>query len=244
MRTEQLKTLWQLAFGDTREMVDAFFDTAYAPDRCRFSEEAGKITAALHWLDCHLAGEKYAYIYAVATHPDQRGKGLCRKLMEQTHQALKEQGYAGAILKPGEEGLRKMYQSMGYETVTRIREKEVEAGEEATEVRTLTQAEYASLRKEKLPEGALLQENENIRYLSTYANLYATENTVFAAVHGENRLFIAELLGDPTEAPKILKSLGYPQGTVRTPGEEIPFAMYHPLKENARIPQYLGFAFD
>lgn len=242
--TEQLKNLWQLAFGDTREMVDAYFDTAYDSSRCRFLEEAGKITAALHWLDCELAGEKYAYIYAVATHPDLRGRGLCRRLMERTHEDLKRQGYAGAILKPGEEGLRKMYASMGYETVTHMGEKEVEAGEESTEVRQLTQDQYAALRRQKLPRGALLQEGENLRYLATYAHLYAAENTVFAAVHGENRLFIPELLGDAAEAPRILRSMAYPKATVRTPGKDIPFAMYHPLKATAPIPAYLGFAFD
>ena len=82
-----LKKLWRLAFGDSEETVDAFFATGYAPDRCR-SMMDGETVAALYWLDCSCEGETLAYIYAVATHPDYRGRGLCRRLMEDTHGAM------------------------------------------------------------------------------------------------------------------------------------------------------------
>ena len=73
--TEQLKELWHLAFGDGLEFIELFFGTAYAPERCLYLTEDGQVTAALYWLDCSYQDQKQAYIYAVATHPEHRGKG-------------------------------------------------------------------------------------------------------------------------------------------------------------------------
>ena len=244
MRTDLLKELWMLAFGDSEEVVGSFFATAYAPQRCRYLEAEGQAAAALYWMDGECFGRKYAYIYGVATHPDHRGKGLCRKLMALTHADLKELGYAGALLMPAEPGLRKMYASFGYRECSRISEMACTAGEASTPVRTVTIPEYAALRRKHLPRGGLIQEGENLQYLSTYAGFYAGENFVMAAVHEEGRLFVPELLGDSSCAPGILKAMGYSEGTFRVPGDKIPFAMYLPLQEDAPMPTYLGLAFD
>ena len=137
-----------------------------------------------------------------------------------------------------------MYAAMGYRDCSRLGEKEITAGEESVPVRTLDPEEYAARRRALLPEGGLIQEGANIAYLATYAGLYAAGDTIFAAVHGEDHLFLTELLGDPALAPKILKAMGYDRGTCRIPGEDIPFAMYLPLREDAPMPTYLGLAFD
>lgn len=244
MNADALKSLWTLAFGDPVPVIESFFSTAYSPDRCRYLEEAGVVTAALYWLDGEYAGEKYAYIYGVATHPDHRGKGLCRKLMEKTHEDLKRQGYAGALLMPAEPGLRRMYASFGYRECSRISEFTCCAAGKAVPARSITVAEYAAARRVLLPAGGLIQEKENLTYLSTYAQFYAGEGFVMAAIHEKDRIFVPELLGNKDLAPGILKAMGYPQGTFRVPGEDKPFAMYLPLREDAPMPAYLGLAFD
>lgn len=243
MRTEELKSLWQLAFGDSMDFIDLFFRTAYAPEKCAFLEENGTITAALYWLDTECYGNRYAYIYGVATHPDFRGRGLCRTLMAQTHALLRSQGCAGAVLMPAKPGLRQMYAKMGYVECSTLSQFDCTAGQ-AVEVRPIGQEEYARLRRTLLPEGGLIQEGENMRYLETYAALYAGTDFLLAAVHEDGQLFGLELLGDPNAAPGILGAMGYEKGTFRIPGKEIPFAMFHPLTENAKMPQYLGLAFD
>ena len=244
MKSDQLKKLWMLAFGDTEAVVSSFFFTAYAPQRCRYLTEDGQITAALYWLDGECFGRKYAYIYGVATHPDHRGKGLCRKLMALTHADLKALGYAGALLMPAELGLRKMYASFGYRESSGIREFSCTAGEESASVRPVSLSEYASLRRKFLPRGGLIQEGENLAYLTTYAQLYAGEDFLLTAVHEKDKLFGMELLGNADRASQILKAMGYEEGTFRTPGKEIPFSMYYPLQPDAPSPEYLGLAFD
>ena len=240
----KLRQLWQLAFGDAEPVIDAFFDTAWSPGRCRYLTEGQDVTAALYWLDGELAGEKYAYIYGVATHPDYRGRGLCRQLMELTREQLAREGYAGALLMPADPGLRRMYAGMGYRDCGGLREFSCEAAGEAAEVRTVGPEEYAALRRKYLPERGLIQEKENLAYLTTYAQLYAGEDFLLMAVHEKDALFGMELLGNAHRAPGILKAMGYEKGTFRTPGREKAFGMYLALREDAPEPDYLGLAFD
>lgn len=243
MRIKQLKDLWAKAFGDSETAIDLFFGSAYAPERCRFLEEDGNITAALYWMDAEYTSQRFAYIYGVATDPEHRGKGLCRKLMGKTHAELIAMGYAGAVLMPAEAGLRQMYAKLGYSECSTISQFDCEAGK-PVEVRAIGREEYARLRRSFLPEDGLIQEGENLVYLETYAQTYAGEGFVLAAVHDEGKLFGMELLGNASAAPGILGAMGYETGTFRTPGGEIPFGMGIALRENVKMPGYLGLAFD
>ena len=115
---------------------------------------------------------------------------------------------------------------------------------DAVAVRRIDREEYALLRRKYLPEGGVIQEGESLAYLQTYAQLYAGEDFLLAAVHETDSLFGVELLGNQAAAPGILKAMGYEQGTFRIPDGETPFAMNLPLTENAKKPTYLGLAFD
>ena len=94
----RLRTLWRLAFGDPEELIAGFFASGYSPRRCRCGVENGNVAAALYWFDAEFRGQKFAYLYAVATHPDFRNRGLCRTLMADTAACLTERGYDGALL--------------------------------------------------------------------------------------------------------------------------------------------------
>lgn len=244
MKTEeQLKKLWALAFGDSREEIELFFQTAYAPQRCRSIVLDGQVAAALHWLDCEYRGQKFAYLYAVATHPDFRNRGLCRKLMEQTHIHLALQGYAGVLLMPAEKELRQMYGKMGYQNCCPISEFFCTAGERVA-LRPVQKEEYTRLRRQFLPEDGVIQEGAAMEYLSAFARFYAGQGFLLAAAAGKDRFFGIELLGSRAAAPGILSALGYETGTFRCLGGDYPFAMFLPLQESAEAPSYLGLAFD
>lgn len=243
METKQLKELWRLAFGDSEEFIDLFFATAYAPERFRFLEENGQVTAALYWLDCEYAGQKMAYIYAVATHPEHRGMGLCRTLMSQTHKTLEEQGYAAALLMPAETGLRQMYAKLGYRECSRVSEFSCTAGR-TLPIRPVSGDEYARLRRNFLPDGGVIQEGASIGYLASYAHFYAGEDFLLAGAPSGQTFHGIELLGSRDSAPGILAALGYEKGTFRCPGSDISFAMILPLRADAKLPGYLGLVFD
>ena len=75
------RQLWQLAFGDDGAYVDNFYTAYYRPERVLVLEEAGAVRAMTAWFDTAFVvpgrGEfRAAYLYAVATHPEWRGRGL------------------------------------------------------------------------------------------------------------------------------------------------------------------------
>lgn len=238
----RLRAIWQEAFGDSEAFVNCFYDTAFAPDRCRCVTVEEQTAGALYWFDCRCQDQPVAYVYAVATAKKYRGRGLCRALMEDTAKHLRSLGYAGILLVPAR-GLFTMYGKMGYETCAYISEFTCTAGERPLSLRSVDEAEYARLRRELLPEGGVVQEGENLSFLAAQAKFYTGDGFLLAASAQEDALTGLELLGDADAAPGILTALGKSRGIFRTPGQDVPFAMFKALSDCPR-PQYFGLAFD
>ena len=239
----ETRALWELCFGNEGGWIDAFLGTAFDPRHTRVLTRQGKLAAALTWMDACCQGRKLAYLYAIATHPDFRGQGLCRALMTQTHEALSAQGYTGAVLVPADAGLRQMYRKMGYENFGGIQEFTVTASIPIP-LRRISGEEYARLRRGFLPPGGVVQENGAIAYLEQSAQLYAGEDFLLAAAPEDGGLLGIELLGNWERASGILGALGLEEGVFRTPGEDKPFAMYRPLTQERWTPGYFGLAFE
>ena len=204
MITEKLKQLWKTVFGDTDAFLDAFFSIAYSPDRCRYLTEGDAVVSALYWFDCEYEGGKLAYIYAVATEPNHRGKGLASRLMAQTHAHLKALGYAGAVLKPAK-GLFPFYERLGYLPSGYIRRFTANAGDPIP-VKELSCAEFSQMRRKFLPKNGVHQEGLTLEFLHSFAHFYASEDALVCASPQEGVIF--EYLGNPNSAPGILKTLG------------------------------------
>jgi GNAT superfamily N-acetyltransferase len=240
----QLRQLWKKAFGDTDAFLDIFFSTAFSPRRCRYILLENRIAAALYWFDVRWNDLPCAYIYAVATDPECRGQGLCRALMEDAAHILEKAGYDGALLVPQDEGLRAMYEKMGYLPATRLDEFHCAASDHSTPIRELTAAEYAADRRIRLPALSVLQEGENLTFLSQLARFYKGDRFLAAVSREPDHLRILEYLGDSAEIGPLIAALGHREATVRTPGERVPFAMYRPLSERCIRPNYFSFCFD
>ena len=238
----QLRLLWQEAFGDTDTFLDSFFSAAFAPERCRCAVENGQVAAALYWFSCEVCVQPIAYIYAVATAKAFRGRGICRKLMANTHKHLKEQGYAGVILVPGDLDLRNMYRAMGYEDMTGIRQFSCNAGTPVA-LEKIEAEEYARLRRAYLPKNAVVQEGENLRFLECMAQFYKGKDFILCAAQENDQLTALELLGNEAAATGIVATMGCTEGTFTMPGEE-PFAMGIPFTPDFQKPKYFAFAFN
>ena len=239
----RLRQLWQEAFGDTDAFLDSFFQTAFHPERCLCAWEEGRLASAIYWFDCTLGGEAVAYLYALATDKALRGKGIAGALMAGTHAHLKSRGCKAALLVPGEPSLAGYYRSMGYEFCGGIRSFSCAAA--AVEaLKPLSAEEYASLRRQYLPENSVVQEGENLRFLAAQARFYAGEDFLLAARQEGSRLVCPELLGNAGAAPGIVAALGCEEGVFRMPGEDS-FAMGLPLNGGKLPPvRYFAFAFD
>ena len=240
----RLQQLWQESFQEDPEFLSTFFSTAFSPDRCQCLCVDEELVSAVYWMDCRLEGKPVAYIYALATDKGYRRRGLGSKLMTHTHQVLKALGYAGILLVPGDPHLRNKYAGMGYETATWVTEISAHAGDTPVFLEEIPALQYAEARKKLLPIGSVLQEGTSLDLLERTCLLYQGNDFLLAAATEDaNTLRGVEFLGDPADLPGILKALGKERGNFRTPGEDIPFAMWLPLTELAP-PKYFGFAFD
>lgn len=240
----QLLRLWKAVFGEYGGFWELFRDTAFSAQRCRCLFDGETLAASLCWFDVQCTGQKMAYIYAVVTDPTYRGRGLCRTLMEDTHHHLAAQGYAASLLVPAEERLRVMYKKMDYIDCTAVTEFSCSAGSCPVSLRAIGPEEYARLRRQFLPKDGVLQEEESLRFLAQQAQFYAGADFLMAAYTEGTTLHAMELLGDDRMAPGIVTALECRKGIFRTPGGEKQFAMFHPLRKDAAIPGYFGFAFD
>ncbi len=240
----QLIRLWKTVFGEYDGFWELFLETAFLPDHCRCILEEEQVLAGLYWFDCSCGSDKIAYVYAVVTDPDHRGKGLCRKLMADVHGLLAERGYASVMLVPASTGLREMYRKMGYEDCTTVSEISCSPGETAVKIRNIDKEEYAPLRRKLLPEQGVVQEEQNLAFLAAQTQLLAGDDFLLAAFLEEDTLQGMELLGNISAAPGILRALGCTAGKFQIPGSDRAFAMLHKLKEHAAIPSYFGLAFE
>lgn len=244
VRSPQLRKLWKTAFGDEDAFLDTFFSVAFSPDRCRCILDHENLQAVLYWFDATCENQKFAYLYAVATDPASRGRGLCRMLMEDTANLLASRGYHGLILVPQKEPLRRMYAKMGYRDCGSVSRFLAPAEDIPVSVRRLTPEEYAAARRKLLPPGSVIQEGENIALLSGYAFFYQGQDFLAAVTPDGEKLICHELLGNPDAAYALVSALGCREGSFCVPGKDMAFAQYLPLRADCVKPAYFGLAFD
>lgn len=239
-----LRRLWKIAFGDTEEFLDSFFARAYSPRRCRCVMDGGTVAAALYWFDAACGSRKFAYLYAVATDPAYRNRGLCRALLADTGSLLREQGVQGLLLVPENGDLARMYEKMGFLPCTAVSEFTCTAGDTPAELRQIGAGEYARLRRQFLPPDGVVQEGTALALLESCGALYAGDGWIAAASAEDGKLRCQELLGPSQRAPEILRALDCREGSFRVPGDGQPFSWYLPLVPDCPRPAYFGLALD
>lgn len=121
-RTEDipaLRELWYLAFGDDGAYVDNFFATYYRPDRVLVLEAEGAVRAMTAWFDTQFVvpgrGEyRAAYLYAVATHPDWRSRGLSGRLLAWADDYFRSLGIPAVTTVPAQPSLHNFFGANGF----------------------------------------------------------------------------------------------------------------------------------
>lgn len=116
--TPALSQLWQSVFGDSSEIINLFFDCFRGQPISYAAGEYGEIFSAFHLLPCKLITEKKnyqgSYLYAAATKPEKRGKGLMRSLISFAAQIKKREGDDFICLYPAEPSLYTYYARLGF----------------------------------------------------------------------------------------------------------------------------------
>ena len=111
------KDLWMKSFGDDEQFADSFIMRYYSRSRMLTAEVEGRTAAMLHLVPFDTELGRTTYIYAVATDPAFRGRGLASRLMREAMQVIAERGDDAAFLipTPGEEWLHGFYGRFGFE---------------------------------------------------------------------------------------------------------------------------------
>lgn len=237
-QVDPLRSLWKEAFGDTDAFLDGFFRVGFSSDRCRQITVNNQLAAALYWFDCSWGDEKIAYIYAVATKKAFQRQGLCRALIANTHDHLKQLGYAGAALVPGNEKLFSLYKKCGYQSFCPMTTHAIAPKKPATDLIPISWQQYETFRKPLLPENAILQEGKTLEFLSTFAQFYQADQSLLCGYEDNGIFHICEFFGSEESLPGIAAALGVTV-QVRLPGGENT-AMYYPLTHFPELPAYLG----
>lgn len=128
------RELWALAFGDPDTYIDNFYRTYYRPERVLVLEEAGAVRAMTAWFDTTFVlpdqGEyRAAYLYAVATHPDWRGRGLAGQLLAGADDYFRSVGIPAVTTVPARPDLHKFFGANGFHECFQLSQRTVTPGE-------------------------------------------------------------------------------------------------------------------
>ena len=239
-----LRKLWKEAFSDTDVFLDAFFETAFSPRRCRCVMDGKQVLAALYWFEGSCEGQRFAYLYAVATAASHRGRGLFSSLLADTRKVLSAEGFDGILLVPETESLGRMYEKFGFSPCTAVKTGEVGAASGEIPFREIGPAEFAALRRGMVPALSVLQEGETLTFLASQCHFWAGEGWLAAGQIYGGKLVCQEFLGDLSALPGLLYALDIQQGVYRMPGTEENFAYLLPLQPGCVWPKYFGLALD
>ena len=114
-----LREIWNASFPGDEAFADWFLASVWAPDNALVWEDVGRPRAMLHLvpMDVRAGGRAVpaAYVYAVATLPESRGRGAAAALLEEAAELSRDRGAKLLILVPQSERLFEYYRRQGFE---------------------------------------------------------------------------------------------------------------------------------
>lgn len=111
----EMRKMWHEIFGDDIAEIDSFFvrhDDAIS----LIHTEAGKVVSMLFVVPLRMWGQRVAYIYAVATRPEYRGRGIASRLLKEALKMVESSGeFDIAALIPSSTESKRLYERLGFE---------------------------------------------------------------------------------------------------------------------------------
>lgn len=281
VRPEELdavKGLWHTVFGDSPEIIDAFYRTSgvRGEDTLALWED-GALRSMLYLLPTEVrwsgGSARGGYVFALATHPEARGRGFARMLLSYVDFYAGEIGLDCATVVPAEPGLHAFFSAAGFSEGFSTRVAELTAADlpesaPGDAVDTVGAEEYLKLREELLsgrsyaacPAGQVAFQRV-VSHMSGGGlfRLELGDRSGLAAVEcWDGTVVVKELLAhDPLRALSLAAAMvGGERFQLRTPAwSDAPGALrkfgmikwYRPepaAKWASHAPGYLGLAFD
>lgn len=108
---EQLKKIWNVCFGDEDELIDRFLDVCRVEHVLVYRDEL-TVVSSLYMVPMN--NGTAIYLYALATLPQYRRKGIMSSLICESLKLCRKSGADYAFLIPAEEELIKYYNNLGF----------------------------------------------------------------------------------------------------------------------------------
>ncbi len=197
--------IWSAVFtADTPAERDTFLNTVHLSEECVVACENDVPVSMAFFLPAvlHIEGGAYTarYLYAAATLPAHRGKGIFSELLGAALIAFKERGTAACFLNPAQPSLVDFYQRFGFEPAFFSRTLCGAASRERLSVTSLSGEAYLSLRQTLLPPDHVVWDDRLLRYAVSYAEpICIAERACALCVKNNGMLHVLEILGIPSE---------------------------------------------
>ena len=203
-----LKSLWEDVFGDSRKVIDNFFNKTARLENIVCAFHGGKPVSVLYAIDStvYLNGEekKAYYVYAVCSHPLYRGKGYMALTFSFLEKLSVERDVSYLFLVPAEKSLFSMYEKLGFSVgFTRNRNviNKYDTSVFNGKIKQLSFENYINCRKvvSEVPQAILNEAGFNSFYRPVGDNMSCIyiEDTGFAVYETENgKTEIFELFGN------------------------------------------------
>ena len=117
LTTEQreMRAMWHDIFGDEIAEIDSFL-VRHTDALPVIHKEADKVVSMLFVVPLQMWEQRVAYIYAVATLPEYRGRGIASELLSEALRYISESGnFDCAALIPSSTESKRLYERLGFE---------------------------------------------------------------------------------------------------------------------------------
>lgn len=247
-----LFAVWQASFAeDTPAQIRSFFSSVNLARECLVAEIDGAVVSMVFMLPAELKADKplpLQYIYAAATLPPYRGRGLFGDLLKQALQIARENGAAASFLRPAQPSLVDYYARFGYQPFFYCDVAHGKAKPSLMTVREMNAEEYAKRREQRQPPLSVSWPSRFLENTMMVGDAYAV-----CEANGDT-LFIQELFcenGQYRESCEALAThFGCERYECRLPAKQpttSPFGLLCPLQplclKQDTVP-YMGVALD
>ncbi len=205
-----VRALWYAAFPTDSEEQRELFLSAFFPQYCYVAALAGEPIAMVFGLPAMWHGQPLQYIYAAATLPAHRSRGVFGELLRYALDEARTQGCRASFLHPAQPSLDEYYARFGYRPWSVAAVQHGTAGH-AVPISVLSPAQYSAARAALLPDGAIHWPADCVQYAVRAADgggAFAWGHSIALCEPSDGVLYIKEQWGADNPAD-LCAALGY-----------------------------------
>lgn len=223
--------LWHSVFKDDENYICKALEDFVGKGNQYVAQTNGQLAAILSAVPCFCGNKKGVYLFALATRPGMRGRGIMQNLMQHAQQSEAKKGAVFAVLIPANAKLFAFYNAKGYINLLSLQclswvAQPTSAGEAPQRVGI---SALGGLRKKMLKQPAITFNKKATQFIyndikQSGGLLYKTSAAYALAFNAPTGLHVAELCAHNEQAAKEMLNQLCSIFKVETAIAHLPFA--------------------